>query len=104
MLTTSILVQTVKRRPWIVALVAFALVGVVSFGSSREFYPFGYGGLFGADSGSGSEEASNPFDGAKFYVDPNSAASNQAAAWRATRPEDAAQIDKIASQPSAYFF
>jgi endoglucanase len=104
MIATSSFFQTIRRRPWILALITFALVGILSFGSAKKFYPFGEGGLLGAEPGSGAEEASNPFDGVKFYVDPNSAASKQAEAWRATRPEDAAQIDKIASQPSAYFF
>ncbi len=48
--------------------------------------------------------SSNPSVGAKWYIDPNSNARKQADAWRATRPEDAAQMDKIAGQPSADWF
>jgi endoglucanase len=48
--------------------------------------------------------AANPFEGRKLYVDPNSFAAKQAAAWRATRPADAAQIDKIATAPQAQWF
>ncbi len=42
--------------------------------------------------------------GAKLYVDPYSAAKKQADAWRSTRPADAAQLDKIATQPQADWF
>jgi hypothetical protein len=43
----------------------------------------------------------NPFIGNKLYVDPNMHSVKQAAAWRAQRPDDAALMDKIASQPQA---
>jgi endoglucanase len=43
----------------------------------------------------------NPFAGAAFYVDNESSARHQADAWRATRPDDAAAIERIASQPKA---
>lgn len=43
----------------------------------------------------------NPFTGKKLYVDPGTNAARQAEKWRAQRPEDAALIDKIASQPQA---
>jgi endoglucanase len=46
----------------------------------------------------------NPFVGRKLYVDPNSAAAKQAAAWRSTRPADAAEIDEIATAPQAQWF
>lgn len=36
-----------------------------------------------------------------LYVDPNSSAKQQADAWRTSRPADAAQMDKIASQAQA---
>jgi endoglucanase len=48
--------------------------------------------------------SANPFVGRKLYVDPNSAAAKQAAAWRTTRPADAAEIDKIATAPQAQWF
>jgi endoglucanase len=48
--------------------------------------------------------AANPFVGRKLYVDPNSAAAKQAAAWRSTRPADAAEIDEIATAPQAQWF
>jgi endoglucanase len=48
--------------------------------------------------------SANPFVGRKLYVDPNSAAAKQAAAWRTTRPADAAEIDEIATAPQAQWF
>jgi endoglucanase len=51
-----------------------------------------------------SSTAGWPFAGRRFYVDPDSAARRQADAWRATRPADAAQMDKIAAQPQAAWF
>jgi endoglucanase len=48
--------------------------------------------------------SANPFAGRKLYVDPNSAAAKQAAAWRTTRPADAAEIDEIATAPQAQWF
>lgn len=50
------------------------------------------------------EQESNPFAGEKFYVDPNSKAKRQADEWRQSRPEDARQMEKIASQPATYYF
>jgi endoglucanase len=44
------------------------------------------------------------FQHARLYVDPDSHAREQADAWRATRPADAAQMDKIAAQPQAIWF
>lgn len=38
---------------------------------------------------------------ATLWVDPSSGAKQQADAWRAARPGDAAQLDKIAAQPVA---
>jgi len=46
----------------------------------------------------------DPFERAKLYVDPHSNAKRQAEEWEVSRPEDAAQMDKIAAQPSAYWF
>lgn len=54
----------------------------------------------------GSESApipvgANPIAGATFWVSPSSSARTQANDWRATRPTDAAQIDKIAGNSQA---
>lgn len=46
----------------------------------------------------------NPFSNASFYVDPYSNAKKTADSWRAARPYDAAEMDKIASQPQADWF
>jgi endoglucanase len=43
----------------------------------------------------------NPFLGKKLYVDPNMGSARQAEKWRGQRPEDAALLDKIATQPQA---
>jgi endoglucanase len=48
--------------------------------------------------------SANPFVGRKLFVDPDSPAAKQAAAWRVTRPADAAEMDEIASAPQAQWF
>lgn len=48
--------------------------------------------------------SSNPFAAASFFVDPNSNAMKTANGWRALRPVDAAEMDKIAMQPQADWF
>jgi endoglucanase len=48
--------------------------------------------------------AANPFEGRKLYVDPSSPAAQQAAAWRESRPQDAAEMDEIATAPQAQWF
>jgi endoglucanase len=45
--------------------------------------------------------ATNPFAGVNLYVDSDSRAAAQVAAWRSTRPTDAALIAKIADAPQA---
>jgi endoglucanase len=45
--------------------------------------------------------SANPIADLAFYVDPNSNARKQADEWRSSRPDDAAQMDKIAAQPQA---
>jgi endoglucanase len=46
----------------------------------------------------------NPLVGSSFYLQDNTNARRQADAWRATRPADAAQMDKIATRPQASWF
>ena len=43
----------------------------------------------------------NALAGTRLWVDPASHARATADAWRATRPADAAQLDKVAAQPQA---
>jgi endoglucanase len=50
------------------------------------------------------EASTNPFAGVGFYIDPNSNAKKTADGWRASRPADAAEMDKIAMQPQADWF
>ena len=54
--------------------------------------------------GGAAQASRNPFAGAKLFVEPNSNAARQVAAWRTTRPEDAAQMEKIASTSHADWF
>lgn len=46
----------------------------------------------------------SPFPGKALFVDPDSNAARQAKEWRATRPADAAMMDRIAAQPQADWF
>jgi endoglucanase len=46
-------------------------------------------------------QAADPLRGARLFVDPDSPAGAQAAAWRGARPGDAALLDRIAAQPQA---
>ena len=46
----------------------------------------------------------NPIAGATFWVNPYSNAKKTADSWRATRPADAAQMDKIAQNAQAQWF
>jgi endoglucanase len=46
----------------------------------------------------------NPFAGAKGFIDPASNARHQADTWRSSRPQDAALLDRIANQPQADWF
>ncbi len=56
-------------------------------------------------TGTPTTTSSNPFVGARFYVDPNSDAVKTQRQWAAAgRMTDAAMIGKIASQPSAKWF
>jgi len=48
--------------------------------------------------------SANPLASFTFYIDQASKARKTADAWRATRPADADQMDKIASQPMAKWF
>jgi endoglucanase len=45
-----------------------------------------------------------PLPSAPLYVDPNTGAAAQAAAWRTSDPTDAALLDKIATEPQAAWF
>ena len=44
----------------------------------------------------GGDAAGNPFAGAAWWADPHSPVKQQADAWRATRPADAALLDAVA--------
>lgn len=57
-----------------------------------------------ATPGTNPSSSANPFAGQKFYVDPSSNARRTANDWRATRPADADQLEKIASRSQARWF
>ena len=46
----------------------------------------------------------SPLAGLKWYVNPSSPAATQVAAWQAAQPANAAEIEKIATQPVAQWF
>ncbi len=46
----------------------------------------------------------NPLEKSPLWADPDTPAARQAAAWRASRPEDAALLDRIAGRPVASWF
>ncbi len=51
-----------------------------------------------------STPSSSPLAGLAFFVDAISSARQTADAWRASRPTDAARMDRIAAQPQAKWF
>ena len=80
------------RQPVVVTvLIVVAVAGVL----------LGTGQL--RDAGSPRADASDPLASSRLYVDPDSKADTQAEKWRSTRPNDAAQMDKIAAQPQAWW-
>ena len=50
---------------------------------------------------SGARAASDPFDGIKWYADPDSPVAQKANEWRNSRPGDAALLDIVAKEQSA---
>ncbi len=62
-------------------------------------------GTIDADgTNSAPSNSANPFAGQKLYVNPGSNARKTADEWRATRPDDAQQMDKIAARSQARWF
>lgn len=86
-----------------------AVTGLPAVDGAVEAKSTGDGGMFPIGrSGSGKTfpgrtppAPSNPLTGVSFYLDPYSNARRQADQWRATRPADADQMEKIAQQPQA---
>ena len=56
------------------------------------------------DESATAASSSNPLAPFTFYIDQASKARKTADAWRTTRPDDADQMEKIASQPIAKWF
>ncbi len=75
------------NRRWLLALVALAFVSCAQEGVQDD-----------------ARQGPNPFEGEKFYVDPESHAKQQADRWWGNRPEDAAEMYEIAAQPGTYYF
>jgi endoglucanase len=80
--------KRVRVRPGSAAIVPLLLVG----------------GLFGFGGKTVKSGMANPLLGLTLRVDPGSSARVQAEAWKSSRPQDAAQLEKIASQPQADWF
>ena len=96
---------TISRRPLTPGILA---VFALALGCGDALAPSG-ANVDDGDVDLGPETAgpvshANPMTGATFYVDPSSKARRTADEWRATRPADAAQLDKIAAQPIARWF
>jgi endoglucanase len=79
------------------AIAAFAAIAVHTLGFAPP------GALAGAGP-SAAGAGGNPFSGAALFVDPDSNARRQAAAWRRSSPRRAALMDRIARQPQADWF
>jgi endoglucanase len=103
----ALLTQSVSATTWTTAGVDVALadgIHSVSVSFNNDAGGAGCDRNLRLDTLTISSTAGWPFAGRRFYVDPDSAARRQADAWRATRPADAAQLDKIAAQPQADWF
>lgn len=86
------------RRWFSLLLVVVALVGIALFLLSINSKS-GDSGSLGDRSGN-----DNPLAGRRLYVDPQSNAARQAALWRASRPEDAKQMERLAALPSSKWY
>ena len=64
----------------------------------------GPGTIDAGGANSAPSRATNPFAGQTLYVNPSSNARKTADEWRATRPDDAQQMDKIAARSQARWF
>lgn len=82
-----------------------ALAGLAACGGDGGITaPESTSGPTAAGGSTAAPSASNPFAGAKLYVNPNSNAYRTANEWRATRPADAEHMQKIATRSQARWF
>lgn len=95
-------IAPVLRAGFARALVISATVALAACGGDGGVTGPGAVGPEGANSATTS--SSNPFAGQKLYVDPGSNARKTAQEWRAARPDDAQQMDKIAARSQARWF
>ncbi|MDC3957089.1 glycoside hydrolase family 6 protein [Polyangium jinanense] len=88
------------RRPYVLSWVASAALLCACIPR-----PQGGAAEMGAQGSAASPApGENPFTGARLFVDPASSARRQVEAWRGSRPDDAAMIEKIAREPQSFWF
>jgi endoglucanase len=84
-----------------IVLGALTVTGCVIPPGAATIPASGVAGQHRASMTSARKKGDNPFQDAYWVLDPDSAAHHTAEQWRATRPADAAALDKIAGQPAA---
>jgi len=94
-----------KSRPTIAAAFVLAWAGACVIPPGPKTLPAsGVTGQPPASTTAPLGRGESPFHGAYWALDPESNARRYAEKWRASRPADAAAMDKIAAQPSAAWF
>ena len=84
-----------------ISLVVVAFAGCVNPPGPKTIPASGVAGQARASMTSARVRGENPFRDVYWALQPESNAERTAAEWRATRPADAAALDKIAGQPAA---
>src|SRR5262245_9592059 len=92
-----------ERRPGVVAGALGAIRALAAIVAAMAA-----GWLLAPEATAGVEPAAwrapNPFRAATLFVDPDSRARRQITEWQATRPTDAALLERIAGRPQADWF
>lgn len=92
-------------RPRLLVIAAFAATGLAACGDSGQVLgPGSSGSATPGGAAATPSSSANPFAGQTFYVNPTSSARKTANEWRATRPADADQMEKIATRSHARWF
>ncbi len=89
------------RAPTLTCALALIVAGCVIPPGPRSVPASGVAGQQRTSMTSARTKGDNPFRDVYFVVDIESNAQRTADQWRATRPADAAAMDKIAAQPVA---
>jgi endoglucanase len=94
------------RRVKLTALLALGLLGVgcIIPPAPRTVPASGAADAPRASMTSARRKGENPFKDAYWVIDDESNARRTADAWRVSRPQDAAALDKLAGQPTAAWF